>query len=85
MQKFFLFLVAIAITSFPCITQAQDLTQQIRGKVTDALTGQALPRAEVTVGDIDDPVAKAETNENGRFEIANVPIGRYEVMVSYDG
>lgn len=61
---------------------AQPLTQTIRGKVTDADTGQPLVGAtlqivETQMGALADAV--------GNYRLENVPVGRYRLQVSYVG
>lgn len=61
----------------PCMLTAQT----IRGTVIDAVTGEAIPYASVTVS----PGKGAITDTLGRFRITNLPIKRYSVKASYVG
>ncbi|WP_179107331.1 carboxypeptidase regulatory-like domain-containing protein [Sediminibacillus massiliensis] len=59
----------------------------IRGQVTDAVTGEPVVRANVTVvitnsGII---VASAETDQNGNYLLPNLPPGSYDVIFSREG
>ena len=73
---------AILISS---VVFGQELKQQIRGKVTDAISGQALVGANVIVGTYSDPIAGAETDDLGKFIIESVALGRYDLFVSFTG
>ena len=61
---------------------AQGPTQTIRGKVLDASTRNALPYATVML--VDETIGTT-TNEEGRFVMEEVPVGRYDLKVSYVG
>jgi hypothetical protein len=61
---------------------AQGPTQTIRGKVVDASTRKALPYATVML--VDETIGTT-TNEEGRFVMEEVPVGRYDLKVSYVG
>ena len=61
---------------------AQGPTQTIRGKVVDASTRKALPYATVML--VDESIGTT-TNEEGRFVMEEVPVGRYDLKVSYVG
>lgn len=54
----------------------------VRGKVTDAVNGDALQGASVFIGKIDKGVA---TDAGGNFLIKNVPAGKYSLRVSMIG
>lgn len=66
------------------VVSGQELRQQIRGKVTDAITGQPLIGANVIVEETDFS-AGGVTDQEGRFLINQVVIGRYSVIVSFTG
>ncbi len=57
-------------------------TGTITGKVTDAVTGEALIGANVTV--LSTKLGNA-TNANGVYKITNVPAGKYSMQVSFIG
>ncbi len=68
-----------------CISQsffAQSLTQTLRGKVTDADSGQ--PLAGATVQIIENQFGTV-TDSAGNYCLSNVPVGRYQVQVSFVG
>jgi hypothetical protein len=58
--------------------------QDIRGKVTDRESGVTLPFANIELLNTD-PRIGATTDENGIFELRNVPVGRYSIRVTYVG
>lgn len=63
---------------------AQELTQTIRGTVLDKQTQSTLPGANVVVLN-SDPFKGASSDENGKFRIENVPIGRWQLKVTFLG
>lgn len=63
-------------------SEGKQLTQTVRGAVTDKASGEPLPYASVgllgtTIG--------ATTNDGGEFVLPNVPIGRHSVSVNFVG
>lgn len=58
-------------------------TQIIRGVVIDNASGTPIPY--VTVGLLDIPQKGTTTDNNGRFELKNVPVGRHDLQASYLG
>ncbi|MFN7115479.1 MAG: TonB-dependent receptor [Saprospiraceae bacterium] len=76
----FLTLFALLLTA-PLFAQT-NLTQTIRGKVTDADTGQ--PLASATVQIIENQVGTT-TDSLGNYRLINVPVGRYRLQASYVG
>ena len=68
-----------------CFTSnAQELTQVIRGQVTDIESQTPLLFATVTLISTDSLLGTI-TNESGVFRFTGVPVGRYDVKVSYMG
>lgn len=63
--------------------QADKPTQIIRGTVTDSKSNSPIEFA--TVGILSIPSLGAVTDSLGRFCIKNVPVGRYNIQVSYMG
>ncbi|HAS40823.1 MAG TPA: hypothetical protein DCS93_10105 [Microscillaceae bacterium] len=84
MQSRYLLLIYV-LTVF-CSNQlvAQNLTQRISGQIVDAVSRQPIIGATVTVLNTQ-PLLGGVTSADGRFTIANVPIGRHDVQVSYIG
>jgi hypothetical protein len=63
----------------------KDLEQSIKGTVTDKQSGSPLAGATVLLLDsLTSPIG-AVTDENGRFRLENVPIGRKIIQVTYLG
>lgn len=66
------------------IQQVEAQTGTIRGKVTDALTNEPLPGANITLLDTN-PLIGAATNQNAEFELTNIRLGRYDIEVRFIG
>lgn len=62
------------------VLSAQELSQTVRGTVVDKQTQNALYGAIIQVLGVDGK--NATTDENGKFRIEQVPIGRHQVKVS---
>jgi TonB-dependent starch-binding outer membrane protein SusC len=54
----------------------------ISGRITDASSGEGLPGANLFIADLEMGTA---TDENGAFELANIPSGTYTVRVNFVG
>ena len=63
--------------------QAQ-ITQSIRGIVIDKDSKSPLPGANIIITSVT-PLKGAAADFNGRFKVAEVPIGRHNVKISYVG
>jgi hypothetical protein len=61
-----------------------DITQTLRGRVTDNVTGKPLIGATVVIKD-SNPVNGTITGMNGEFSFPNIPLGRQSLEVSYIG
>ncbi|MGB5927553.1 MAG: TonB-dependent receptor [Cyclobacteriaceae bacterium] len=78
-----LFLVFILISAyFPVV--AQDLVQNIRGEVRDTDSNTPLVGVNVVIQG-SDPLIGGVTDLDGKFRIENVPIGIYDLLVTYIG
>jgi hypothetical protein len=66
------------------LSNAQELKQNIRGKVIDEVTGYPLPGATVVLSGTD-PLIGATTDTNGFFEILQVPVGRQSLEITFVG
>lgn len=66
------------------LVHAQSLTQTIRGQVVDAATQQPLSGASVSLLNTD-PLIGTTTDQNGKFLLEEVPVGRYALRVSFVG
>lgn len=76
-------LTILFITLFQ-LTQAQKVTGHIRGVVVDQDTEVPIPFATVKILN-SSPLIGAASNAEGVFKIENVPVGRYQLEVSYIG
>jgi 5-hydroxyisourate hydrolase-like protein (transthyretin family) len=67
--------------------QSQEQSYKIAGRVVNAITNAELARVEVSVEETRNPSKKitAETGENGQFEFAGLPPGKYELKGSRRG
>ncbi len=66
---------------FVCTFQAQ-VTQTVKGRITDKVTGNGLPGAIVQLRGTTNAVS---ANENGYFHLTAVPVGRQAFVFSYTG
>ncbi len=78
-QYFFLTLFFLSYVS-----QAQEITQTVTGKIKEATTHDLLPGANVSVFQKDNLVTGASTDTQGRFTLTLIP-GRYRMEVSFTG
>ncbi len=66
------------------IINAQELTQNIKGKIVDNSSLQPIPSASIILIGTD-PIIGVISDFNGVFIIENVPVGRYDLEVSHIG
>jgi hypothetical protein len=78
--KLYIFLLFLSVN----IIHAQNITQTIKGKVVDKETQSPLPGATILVLNTD-PVIGAVSDINGAFIVKNVPVGRYNIKISFIG
>ncbi len=62
----------------------QELSQTIKGKVVDEATGQPVPYANVVIKN-SNPLLGTITDVNGNYRLVKVPIGRYDIEISFLG
>src|SRR5690625_5896879 len=67
---------------FPQITNAQNLTQTVRGQVVEEVSGSSIPGVSVILLN-SYPLKGTVTGENGEFRVTNVPVGRHSFQFSY--
>jgi hypothetical protein len=80
-HAFFFGLAAASLTACgPQIPPAGNYAT-VFGRVTDSVTGQAIPNAQVIVN----VVYTATTDANGSFRIPNVPTGGWDYAVQASG
>lgn len=76
-----LFLVMLVLLSGIAVSASAQTTGSISGIVQDEKEA-ALPNANVTARHVETNISRtAQTNEEGRYNFANLPVGRYEVTV----
>lgn len=80
-RSFYLLTVLLLLIASPSLALQSGT---LRGIVTDAVTSEPLPGANVVIQDIDPPRGTA-TNKDGKFEIKNIPLGRHDIKVSFLG
>lgn len=81
---FILAAVMILWHAAPVSATGQNLTQTIKGRVTDVDSRTPLPGATVYLSDVDPPVGTI-TDENGDFRFEDVVTGRRTLCISYVG
>ena len=86
MAKQFLFICLIVcgwLNSMTLFAQEARPTQTIRGLVIDAASDAPLSLASIKILNTDIPATA--TNTEGQFTLPNIPIGRYDLQVSFMG
>ena len=78
---FRLYFIIILLAIFSCLTVAQT-TGSVRGKVTLEGGGTPLHGVEITIVKL---ALSTETNDNGEFELKNVPAGTWSLHAHLDG
>ncbi|MBI3236058.1 MAG: carboxypeptidase-like regulatory domain-containing protein, partial [Bacteroidetes bacterium] len=81
-MRFYLFLFVLLSTAIT--TYSQNTTQTIKGIVIDKNSLSPLPSATIKLLHTD-PRIGAISNKSGNFKIDNVPVGRYDIQVSFVG
>jgi hypothetical protein len=82
MKKYLLGIICLIVIFYP--SDAQKITQTIRGTVVEAATDAPVAGASVVLTDTD-PLTGTITNEKGIFRLENVPVGRHTLQVSFIG
>ena len=81
MKNFFSTALILFISHY-CFSQS--LTQTIRGTVIDKDSKSALTGATVIAVETN-PVIGSISDENGKFKLENVPLGRYTIKATFIG
>ena len=66
------------------MAQEKQYTQSIRGIITDANSKTPIVGANITLLNTN-PVIGTISNENGEFELNSLPLGRYDIQISFLG
>ena len=66
-------------------TFAQNLTQTVKGRITDKESKTSLPGAIVRLASDSTFKLASQTDDEGYFRLENIPIGRRDFMISYIG
>ncbi len=77
-------LIAISLLLLSGVITAQELRQNIRGRVIDETTGFALSGVNVIITTVE-PFTGTITDEKGNFEFIQVPVGRHSLSFSFVG
>ncbi len=77
-------LLILIFSAFTELSLAQDIVQRVRGNVKDALTLKPLANANVTLKR-DTTVRGTSTDVQGNFVLENIPLGRYQIKISFTG
>ena len=77
-------LLAILLLFSKTLLNAQPISQTVRGTVVDKVSQIPIPGAIVQLLNAAPPVATT-TDEQGKFKLANVPVGKQGLKVSYLG
>ncbi len=83
MKNLHLIIILLIFTSTG-VVRSQNLTQTIRGTITDEVTGFPLIGANIILVGSNPPVGTV-TDVNGVFELKGVPVGRQSIEISYIG
>ncbi|MGZ8559034.1 MAG: TonB-dependent receptor [Chitinophagaceae bacterium] len=76
------FLCCLLLAAFK--SSSQTLTQTIKGTVIDKDSRRPLAGATISIAD-DSIQQAALTNDNGEFNLANIPVGRRSIQCTYSG
>src|SRR5258707_301166 len=87
---FFIYTLTLILLCPPLATFTQMATGSLGGTVTDTI-GALIPGAKVIAALRDAPatggprIFATETNDEGKFNLKNLPSGVYEIRVSFEG
>src|SRR5215467_6984051 len=83
--KFVIVLVATAIVSLPVMIQAQAISGDLLGVVTDS-TGAVVSNAQVVATNLGTGVkTTTKTNATGEYRFVNLPVGSYSLQMNGNG
>ncbi len=78
------YLLIFAFAGFAMVSLAQSPGQTLRGKVTDADTGEPIPGTSISLLK-SAAVSGASSSESGGYFIEKLPVGRYQVQATHLG
>ena len=78
-------ILALALAALPGATLLAQVDATVSGQVIDADTGRPLPFVSVTVTRDEETVTGVLTSEDGRFIVAGLPEGRYQLQAEFLG
>ncbi|MEE9363165.1 MAG: TonB-dependent receptor [Cellulophaga sp.] len=86
MKKLLLSILAMVTVTFSWAQQSKNGNATISGKVVEQSSGQALPFASVVLKNSQQELVQGViTDEDGLFNITEIPVGAFTVEVSYTG
>ncbi len=77
-------LFLLTLLALPAGLPAQTATQTVRGKITDAASKAPIPGASLLVVGSQPPLGTS-TDPDGNFRLAQVPVGRISIRVTFLG
>jgi hypothetical protein len=83
-MKNILIVLGISLLNIYSVSAAHEMTQTIRGTVTDAVSGYPIIGASVVLVN-SEPRVGVFTDINGTFEMKNIPLGRQSLQINYLG
>lgn len=83
-MRYFSILLFLLFYGVSFTAKAQQITQTIRGTVTDNISSSPIPGATVMV-EFSNPVIGTTTDENGKFRLPNVPVGKVNLIIRFTG
>jgi hypothetical protein len=84
MKTFLKFKTIFLLLMFMYTNSNAQYTQSVKGIVTDMYTNAPLIGAQVIIP-MGEEVYAALTDEDGRFKLENIPVGRHDVSIQYIG
>ncbi|MGB0390624.1 MAG: TonB-dependent receptor [Salibacteraceae bacterium] len=84
MNNRFITVILFILIAFPTMLFAQSNTSVITGVVTDKQSEFTIPGANVIITTLD-PQVGVSTDNDGKFVIDNVPVGRHTIQISFLG
>ncbi|MBS1636150.1 MAG: TonB-dependent receptor [Bacteroidetes bacterium] len=83
-MKTFKCITTLALLMPAMLTVAQTAFQTVKGHVTDKVSKTELPGVTITIMNTS-PLLGTSSDVDGKFKIAQVPVGRYDIKAAYMG